>query len=297
MITEKAYAKINPALDVLGRYPNGYHEVRMILQTVDLYDTLTFEPGGEEIRLLIEGGEDSSEVLSAGPDNLICRSAAALLDRCGISRRGVTIRLEKRIPIAAGMAGGSSDAAATLRGLNRLFSLGLTPEDLCDIGVGIGSDIPYCIHGGTMLAEGIGGNLTGLSDMPDLLLAIAKPPRGVSTAEVYHDLDAVFDSVRHPDVPGMCDALKAGDRDGILRRLGNVLEEVTIPRCPEVGRIKQIFLEAGAQATLMSGSGPSVFAVFAQEDRAAQALEEMRSAGLAREIFLTRTIRPKYLFS
>ncbi len=294
MLTEKAYAKINPVLDVLGRYSNGYHQIRMILQTVDLCDELTFERAGVGTHLLIEGGEGSSETLSAGPDNLICRAANALFDRCNVEDRDVIIRLKKQIPIAAGMAGGSSDAAATLRGLNRLYELGLSTEELCDIGVTIGADIPFCIHGGTMLAEGIGGDLTRLSDMPKMILAVAKPPQGVSTAEVYRAMDAIFGSVHHPDVTAMCKALEVEDRDMILKHFGNVLEEVTIPRCPEVGRIKEVFLSAGAEATLMSGSGPSVFAVFETEAQAKMALKEVKNAGLSRELFLTRTIRPKY---
>ena len=299
MIKRKAYAKINLALDVTSRRDDGYHEVRMIMQTVDLYDTLTFEAfapeaGEEQIRITTDSGE-----LSNGPDNLIYRAARAILDHAGASE-GVSIHLEKRIPIAAGMAGGSTDAAATFHGINELLGLGYTTQQLCEMGVKIGADVPYCILGGTALAEGIGEILTGLPEAPKLPLVIAKPEAGMATVSVYRDLDRIAGwdgeepatgvGLDHPDVDGMLEAIRRGDADGMVRRLGNVLEEVTIPRLPIVGKIKDELAAAGASGVLMSGSGPTVFAVFDTAEQAEQAAGYLRKTNLAKDIFVSSII-------
>jgi 4-diphosphocytidyl-2-C-methyl-D-erythritol kinase len=297
-ITKNAYAKINMALDVIGRRGDGYHKVRMIMQTVDLYDTLTFdrftpEPGEEQIRIVTDSGE-----LTNGPDNLIYRAARVILDQSK-STEGVAIRLEKRIPIAAGMAGGSTDAAATFHGVNELLDLGYTTEQLCDMGVWVGADVPYCIMGGTALAEGIGEILTPLTPAPQLPLVIAKPEAGIATKNVYRDLDHIAgwdvenpaeDRLEHPDVTGMLVAIKTGDAEGIVKRLGNVLEEVTIPKLPVVGEIKKALAEAGAEGVLMSGSGPTVFAVFDTTEHAKQAAEALRKKNLAKDVFVSRIL-------
>ena len=277
MITEKAYAKINLSLDVTGKRPDGYHEVRMIMQTVDIYDTLVFEKQDEGISIDV-GGSD----LPADEDNLIYKAAKAVMDRCGICG-GVKISLDKNIPIAAGMAGGSSDAAATLRGVNRLFECDLTNDELREIGVKIGADVPYCVEGGTVLAEGIGEKLTPLSQLPEYIIAVAKPEKGVSTGNIYKALDEIFNTITHPDVDAMLSAMNTCPGTGFLKYLGNVLEYVTEPRCPEVGEIKKIFDEGGSIGTLMTGSGPTVFAFFEDKAVAQKAVDAVRSAGLSSE--------------
>lgn len=277
MITERAYAKINLSLDVTGKRPDGYHEVRMIMQTVDIYDTLTLERTEEGICIDV-GGSD----LPADSDNLIYKAAKAVADKCGI-KEGIKISLDKNIPIAAGMAGGSSDAAATLRGVNRLFDCGLSNEELREMGVKIGADVPYCVEGGTVLAEGIGEKLTQLSPLPEYILAVAKPEKGVSTGNVYKALDEIFDSISHPDVDAMLSAMKTCPGMGFLKYLGNVLEYVTEPHCPEIGMIKKIFDDGGSVGTLMTGSGPTVYAFFENREAAAAAIESVRKAGLSTE--------------
>ena len=289
MITEKAYAKINLSLDVTGKRPDGYHEVRMIMQTVDISDTLTFEKTDEGISIDV-GGSD----LPVDEDNLIYKAAKAVTDKCGITE-GVKISLDKNIPIAAGMAGGSSDAAATLRGVNRLFDCGLSMDELRELGVKIGADVPYCVEGGTVLAEGIGEKLTKLTQLPEYSLAVAKPEKGVSTGNIYKALDEIFDSIAHPDVDAMLDSMKTCTGTGFLKYLGNVLEYVTEPRCPEITQIKKIFDDRGSIGTLMTGSGPTVFAFFDDRDKAAKAVDEIRNAHLAaeKESFVT-TLKKLY---
>ncbi len=288
MITERAYAKINLSLDVTGKRPDGYHEVRMVMQTVDIYDTLTFEKADEGITIDVGGSP-----LPADGDNLIYKAAKAVMDKCGVTG-GVTISLDKHIPIAAGMAGGSSDAAAALRGVNRLYECGLSYEELREIGVKIGADVPYCVEGGTVLAEGIGEKLTFLSPLPEYILAVAKPERGVSTGNIYKSLDEIFDTITHPDVDAMLEAFNAQDMS-FVKYLGNVLEYVTIPLCPEVDEIKKIFRESDTAGTLMTGSGPTVYAFFEDRDEASKAINKVRESGLCRdeELFVTTLTSPK----
>lgn len=281
MIYQKAYAKVNIGLDVLRRRPDGYHELKMIMQTVDICDDLTFEKEGEPgIRLRIDGAD-----LPTDENNLIYRAAALLMEEKKI-REGVAITLTKRIPIAAGMAGGSADAAATMRGLNSLFEMGYSVEELRKLGVKLGADIPYCISGGTMLSEGIGEVLTPLPAPPKCYLAVAKPDIDVSTAFVYQNLRV--DSLPfHPDIDGMADALAAGDLQGITDRMGNVLETVTVPAYPVIDRIKKRMCELGAENALMSGSGPTVFGIFKERETAVKAAETIRKEKLAGAVFAT----------
>lgn len=280
MITLNAYAKINLSLDVAGRLANGYHEVRMIMQTVGIHDTLKFEKTEGEIVLSSDAGE-----LPLGEDNLIYKAAKLVRETYGISG-GVKVHLEKRIPVAAGMAGGSTDAAATLKAMNLLYDLRLSEEDLCGLGVKLGADVPYCIMGGTALSEGIGEVLTKLAPMPECVLLVAKPDINVSTKEVYQALDS--QSVPwHPDVDGMRQAIEEGRLEGIYSRLGNVLETVTVAKHPIVSEIKQEMLENGALGSLMSGSGPSVFGIFDDEEKARAAGECIKKKGLAKQVFVT----------
>ena len=279
--TQRAYAKINIGLDVLRRRADGYHEVKMIMQTVDIYDELVLErrkEPGIELRM------DNSDLPSGG-DNLICRAADLLFREKKITE-GVNISLTKRIPIAAGMAGGSADAAAALRGVNELFDLGYSLKELQALGVGLGADIPYCLAGGTMLSEGIGEILTPLPAPPAAHLVIAKPDINVSTAFVYGNLHA--DRLAwHPDIDGMIVALQKGDLDGITDRLGNVLETVTVKAHPVIEQIRELLRKQGAENALMSGSGPTVFGIFKEKETAARAAEAVERGRLAKQIFVT----------
>lgn len=261
----KANAKINLALDVLGERPNGYHDVKMIMQSVDLADYLEINPNDEN-RIIINC--DNNEI-ECNESNLIYKAATKIMDYVGKSF-GVTIKLEKNIPIAAGMAGGSTDAAATLVGINEVMGLGLSSKELRDIGVTFGADIPFCIEGGTYLSEGIGEILTKLPDMPECILLIAKPDINVSTKFVYDNL-VLDETTIHPDVDGMIEAIKKGSLTGVTGRMSNLLATVTEQEYKVIKRLKDICLEEGALGSLMSGSGPTVFGVF----------DEMKDAKMA----------------
>ena len=267
----KAYGKVNLGLDVVRRRDDGYHEVRMIMQTVGLFDRLELKKtSGDSVTL-----SDNLGFLPVNEQNLVCQAIAAVKKKYSI-KSGVEAYLEKRIPIAAGMAGGSSDCAAALRGMNRLFELGLKKEELCEIGAGLGADVPYCVIGGTALAEGIGEKLTKLPPVPDCHILIAKPGVSVSTKTVYENLD-VPGLLSHPDITGMISAIENQDLKGITGRMENVLETVTIPRYPVIHEIKEFLLKQGAESALMSGSGPTVFGIFASEEKAQRALSNLRS--------------------
>ncbi len=280
-IYQKAYAKVNIGLDVLRRRTDGYHEVRMIMQTVDIFDELIIE---KREQAGIELQTDNSKLPLDG-NNLVCKAAELLFRERNITE-GVKITLTKRIPIAAGMAGGSSDAAAAMRGLNELFEMGYSISQLQQLGVTLGADIPYCIAGGTMLSEGIGEILTPLPAPPACHLVVAKPDIDVSTGFVYGNLHA--DSLGyHPDIDGMIEALKNGSMKGIADRLGNVLETVTVKEYPVIDRIKETLRAEGAENALMSGSGPTVFGIFGQKETAEAAAAEVRRRQLAGQIFVT----------
>lgn len=279
----KAYAKVNLGLDVVKRLPNGYHQVKMIMQTVGIYDELTFERTESGIVITTDSGE-----LPTDKNNLIYRAAELMQHKYGI-KEGVRIHLQKNIPIAAGMAGGSTDAAATMKGMNMLFELGATSGELMEEAVRIGADVPYCIMGGTALAEGIGEKLTALSPVPKMFFLVAKPDISVSTKYVYEHLDAAG-IVHHPDIDGMVEAIRAGSVPGILERMENVLEAVTIPAHPVIDMIKKRMLELGAEGSLMSGSGPTVFGVFIKKESAESAYEQMKKDGLAKQLFVAEPV-------
>ena len=280
-LTLKAMAKINLGLDVVRRREDGYHEVRMIMQTVNLYDRLTFEKKKEDTLQM----ETNMKKLPTDGNNLIIRAASLLKEEFGI-REGLAVRLEKRIPVAAGMAGGSTDAAAVFVAMNRIFGLGLTEEQLCERAVKIGADVPYCICGGTALSEGIGEKLTALPAAPDCHVIVAKPSIHVSTKWVYQNLH--LETVKeHPDIDGMVESIRNGELSGVVSRLSNVLETVTVPKYPVIAQIKEFLMENGALGALMSGSGPTVFALFDDGQRAKQALEALRTAKLAAQTYLT----------
>ncbi|MGN0437164.1 MAG: 4-(cytidine 5'-diphospho)-2-C-methyl-D-erythritol kinase [Lachnospiraceae bacterium] len=278
----KAYAKINLGLDVLGVRDDGYHEVKMIMQTVKLFDKLTFTLLEEdEIRV-----HTNLNFLPIDENNLVYRAVKLLKETYGITK-GMDIDLYKCIPVAAGMAGGSTDCAAALVGASRLFGLKLSKKKLMELGVKLGADVPYCILRGTALSEGIGEVLTPLPPMPDCYILVAKPPVSVSTKYVYEHLDAKED-VEHPDIDGMIEAIKNRDLEGITGHFGNVLESVTIPEYPVISDIKNVMLEGGAMNALMSGSGPTVFGIFKEEGAAKKAVDEIRKKGLANQVFVVR---------
>ncbi len=278
----KAMGKINLGLDVVRRRPDGYHEVKMVMQTVNLYDkvriTAEDTPG---IRVT-----SNLSFLPVNENNIVYKAAAMLMERYPI-QKGVAIDLEKHIPVAAGMAGGSTDGAAVLYGMNRLFDLKLTRDQLMELGVKLGADVPYCLMRGTALSEGIGEVLTPLPGMPDCHILIARPPVSVSTKFVYENLH-LENIGRHPDIDGIVAAIKDGDLYGMCSRLENVLETVTIVHHPEIETIKTFMKEHGAVNALMSGSGPTVFGIYDDEDKAKEACEAIKESTSARQVFLVR---------
>ena len=276
----KAYAKINLGLDVVRRLENGYHEVRMIMQTVGICDVLTLKKAEAGITVTTDHGE-----LPTDENNLIYKAAKLMTDQYNI-KEGVCIHLEKHIPIAAGMAGGSTDAAATFLGMNELFACGADEEALRELGVKVGADVPYCIMGGTALAEGIGEKLTRLPSPPQCFLLVAKPDINVSTKYVYEHLDAEG-VTQHPDIDGMIQAITRQNLQGIVDRLENVLENVTVKKYPVIQEIKDTMIQMGAEGSLMSGSGPTVFGIFTKEEKAKAALKELEVRELAKQLFIT----------
>ena len=279
----KALAKINLGLDVLRRREDGYHEVKMIMQTIGLHDDL-------EIRKTKTPGiqvKTNLYYLPTNENNLVYKAAKLLMDEFQI-QDGVSIQLKKRIPVAAGMAGGSSDGAAVLWGINQMYGLGLSMQALMERGVRLGADVPYCIQRGTALAEGIGEKLSVLPPMPKCTILIAKPGISVSTKFVYENLHANdLKPEQHPDVDSMIEAMRQKDLGLLCSRMGNVLETVTIPAYPVIDEIKKTMMDNGALGSMMSGSGPTVFGIFDSPAAAKQAVKAVRAAKLAKQICLT----------
>lgn len=279
----KALAKINLGLDVLRRREDGYHEVKMIMQTIGLHDDL-------EIRKTKTPGiqvKTNLYYLPTNENNLVYKAAKLLMDEFQI-QDGVSIQLKKRIPVAAGMAGGSSDGAAVLWGINQMYGLGLSMQALMERGVRLGADVPYCIQRGTALAEGIGEKLSVLPPMPKCTILIAKPGISVSTKFVYENLHANdLKPEQHPDVDSMIEAMRQKDLGLLCSRMGNVLETVTIPAYPVINEIKRTMMDNGAIGSMMSGSGPTVFGIFDSPAAAKQAMKAVRAAKLAKQSCLT----------
>lgn len=276
----KALAKINLGLDVLGKRENGYHDVRMVMQTIYLYDNVTITKTEEEgIRL-----ETNLGFLPIDENNIAYKAANLLIDEFDI-KEGVRIVLDKHIPVAAGLAGGSANAAAVLVGMNRLFSLGLTQEELMERGVTLGADVPYCVMRGTVLAEGIGEILSPLPPLPKCCILIAKPGISVSTKTVYEKLDSQ-EIVEHPDIDGILEGLDKQDLQKVARSMGNVLETVTIGEYPVIEEIKDIMKNAGALNAMMSGSGPTVFGIFEDRNKAREAQQRIRKSQLAKQVYV-----------
>lgn len=276
----KAYAKINLGLDVVRKREDGYHEVRMIMQTIKLFDKLTFRVIDEdEIRIKTNLG-----FLAVDENNLVYKAIKLIKDTYGI-KKGMEVDLFKVIPVAAGMAGGSTDCATALFGAAKLYGLHLSKKELMELGVKLGADVPYCVMRGTALSEGIGEILTPLPAMPDCTILIAKPPISVSTKFVYEHLDSK-ESYEHPDIDGIMDAIKEKNIEGIADKLGNVLETVTIPEYPVIQEIKEYMKKNGALNAMMSGSGPTVFGIYRDEEKAQKAKEELLSSKLAGHAFV-----------
>lgn len=277
----KALGKINLGLDVLGVRENGYHDVRMVMQTVYLYDDVMLqrkaEPGIEV--------ESNLYFLPVDEHNIAYQAAKLLIDEFAI-KSGVKIKLKKHIPVSAGMAGGSADAAAVLFGMNRMFRLGLSETDLMERGVKLGADVPYCIMRGTVLAEGIGDILTPLPSMPRCQILIAKPGISVSTKWVYDRIDAKK-NLKHPDINGIIAGLKNQDLKQIAQSMGNVLEDVTVSAYPVIEEIKDCMKAAGALNAMMSGSGPTVFGIFENRTSAKKAFRRIKEQKKAKQVYLT----------
>lgn len=283
-VSMRAYAKINLGLDVIGRLENGYHEVRMIMQSINLYDKVSVTRN-KTGRINVK---TNLTFLPTGPDNLVYRAAAMLIEEFGI-QDGVDIDLYKFIPVAAGMAGGSTDAAAVLKAVNKIFGLGLDDGALMERGAKLGADIPYCIMGGTALAEGIGERLTPLPKCPHFYLVIAKPGISVSTKMVYGSL-RLDDTIIHPDTEGIIEAITNKDVEGIADRLCNVLESVTVKEYPVIQDIKAEMIRYGALNSLMSGSGPTVFGVFTDENKAKECNEYLRKSRMVRNSYVAEPV-------
>lgn len=278
----KAYAKINLGLDVVRKREDGYHEVRMIMQTVKLFDKLTFRLLNEDtIRIKTNLG-----FLPIDENNLVYKAVRLLKETYHV-KKGMEIDLFKCIPVAAGMAGGSTDCAAALVGASRLFGLHLDRQKLMELGIKLGADVPYCILRGTALSEGIGEILTPLPAIPDCYILIAKPSISVSTKYVYEHLDA-NGLTKHPDIDGMITSIKEGNLKGITARMENVLESVTIPKYPVIEEIKLCMKENGAENSLMSGSGPTVFSIFKTKADAERARDMIRTKKLASQIYVVK---------
>lgn len=278
----RALAKINLGLDILGKREDGYHEVRMIMQTIQMYDVL-------EIKKKEQPGISLSvnyPFVPCDERNLVYKAAQLLMDEFQV-KQGVTMRLEKFIPVAAGMAGGSSDAAAALVGINRLFKLGLSEKELMDRAVSIGADVPYCVMRGTALAEGIGEKLTKIAQVPRCYVLVGKPGINVSTKAAYESLE--LDKIKdRPDIDGMIRDIENGDLYAMTSKMGNVFEPGIIARYPVIQQIKDLMEENGALKAMMSGSGPTVFGIFDEKEKMEKAAAILRESKLAKTVFATQ---------
>ena len=281
----RAFAKINLGLDILRKREDGYHEVRMIMQTIQMYDVL-------EMKRVKKPGISLSvnyPYIPSDERNLVYKAAKLLMDEFQV-KEGVDIRLEKFIPVAAGMAGGSSDAAAAMVGINHLFKLGLSEKDLMDRAVNIGADVPYCIMRGTALAEGIGEKLTRIAQVPDCYVLIGKPGIGVSTKTAYESLQ--LDKIQsHPDIDGLIRDIENGNLLAMTDKMGNVFESGIIGKYPVIGEIKDLMEANGALKAMMSGSGPTVFGIFDDREKMEAAAAVLRQRNLAKTVFATEVTK------
>lgn len=277
----KAAAKINLAIDVLRKRPDGYHDVVMIMQSVALYDILTVKVQKEDIRIT-----SNSSKIPTDNTNIVYKAAEYLKLKYNV-KKGALINIDKNIPVAAGLAGGSADAAAALKLLNKAWCLRLSRTELLEAGKRLGSDVPFCMQGGTALAEGLGEKITSLPGIPDCYILLAKPSASISTKEVYEGL--VIDDIKvRPNIKGMLKYIEEGNLEGIAGSMQNVLETVTIKKCPEIELLKRKLVEYGAIGSMMSGSGPTVFGIFKDMASAYNAYDSIKS--MASEIYVVKTI-------
>lgn len=283
----KAYAKINLGLDVVRKREDGYHEVRMIMQTIGLYDKLSMNAtNNSSIKV-----KTNLHYLPTDNNNLVYKAATLIREKYDI-KEGIYINLEKKIPVAAGMAGGSSDAAATLIGMDRLFGLNISREELMELGLKLGADVPYCILRGTALSEGIGEILTPLPPFPQCHVLIVKPAINVSTKYVYENLH-LDETIVHPDIDGIIKEIEVQNLYGATKLFGNVLETVTEKNYPIIKEIKECMLEYGAICSLMSGSGPTVFGLFDNAKDAQNAFYQFKVGDLGKQVYLTNMYQPQ----
>ena len=284
----EAHAKINLGLDITGSRDDGYHRVDMVMQTISLADRITITKNGtDDIRL-----SSNADHIPLDGHNLAYKAAKLMADRFP-AVGGVDIHIEKNIPVAAGLAGGSTDAAAVMVGINRIFETGVSKEMLMDMAVRLGADVPYCIFGGTARAQGIGEVLTPVSPLKDCFILLSKPSCSVSTKETYERYDAL-ESVSHPDIDGMIASIEKDDLSGMAHKMGNVLEYVTEPVHPVIGDIKSVMRSNGAVCAMMSGSGPSVFGIFEDEDKLSAAKADIEAKGLCFENYKCRPVDKIY---
>ncbi|SES03553.1 4-(cytidine 5'-diphospho)-2-C-methyl-D-erythritol kinase [Lachnobacterium bovis] len=286
-IVLKALAKINLGLDVVGKRDNGYHDVRMIMQNINIYDKICMEKIPEDVIQL----QTSLSFLPVNENNLAYKAAQLMKDEFNISE-GVSIKIEKRIPVSAGLAGGSADAAAVLIGMKKLFNCDVSNERLKELSVKLGADVPFCVQRGTALAEGIGEELTELAPLMRCNLLVAKPKIIVPTKVIYQNLKLDKNTL-HPDIDGIMEAMSNNDLHGIASKLGNVLETVTIPMHPVIQEIKDKMVEYGALNSLMSGSGPTVFGIFEDEKTLERAYGLLKETKLAPYVAKTSTYSSK----
>lgn len=285
-INMKAYAKVNLALDVLRRREDGYHDVRMIMQNLDIYDELEFSAReSDECSISITANRED---IPTDSRNLVYKAIELMCEEYGI-KASIDVKLTKNIPVEAGMAGGSTDCAAALKAVNILFDLGADEKRLMELGVKLGADVPYCVMARTALSEGIGEILTPVNPLTDCYVLVVKPPVSVSTKMVYTNLRA-NELEHHPDIDGMLAALENCDLNGVAACMENVLETVTTELYPEIEAIKSAMKEQGALNAIMSGSGPTVFGLYNDEDMARKAADYIRDRGYSNEIFVTRPV-------
>lgn len=284
-----AYAKINLGLDVVARRPDGYHDLKMVMQTIDLHDVITIEAipevtgSSEDGKIIVTC---SDETLPSDEANLAGRAARLLFKEFSITDN-LEIDIKKNIPVAAGLGGGSADAAAVLKGVNEYFGLDLSDEELMERGAKLGADIPFLIRGGTATAHGIGEIIEPLGTPDGLSVIVAVPDIRVSTKDVYEEYDRITLNRPHPDIEHLKAAIEMDDTGCIPEFLGNVLEEVTVPKYPVIDRIKEIMMSNGAAGSLMSGSGPAVFGLFVDDSSVEKAYNALEASGITDKIFLT----------
>ncbi|NLJ95582.1 MAG: 4-(cytidine 5'-diphospho)-2-C-methyl-D-erythritol kinase [Clostridiales bacterium] len=286
-ITVKAYAKINLGLDVIRKRSDGYHDVSMIMQTINLHDTINIK----KTRFKTTTISSNLYYLPNDRRNLVYKAVDLFRENQPVTS-GLSIHINKRIPVAAGLAGGSADAAATLKGLNTLFQTGLSLEELMDLGIKLGADVPYCLLMGTALSEGIGEILTPLPPMPNCYILLVKPNISISTKYVYENLSLDENNTRHPDILSMINALNEDDIHKFASYMDNILETVTAKEYPVVEKIKKIMKENGALASLMSGSGPTVFGIYKDKVEAEKAYRFFKSSRFGKQVYLTRPYFP-----